>query len=167
MVEAIEAREQAERIRQGYLSPPGSDQPIPQSIAGPSSHHAHSARSSTAASSRINARPSFVTPSQPAPLSKSTTATPPRTPEDFSRPNVSPTRTSTSRSVPPPPQTVDPLKHDDPAELRRLAEEDTKRRIQQRGGEGDRDLGRREGEKVEGVDVGGSGGLAPRRRGKR
>jgi len=48
--------------------------------------------------------------------------------------------------------------------LRRLAEEDTKRRIEQRGGEADLRVGNGN---VEGVDVGGGGGLAPRRRGKK
>jgi hypothetical protein len=55
---------------------------------------------------------------------------------------------------------VDPGRNDDPAELRRLAEEDTKRRIEQRGGEADLRVGNG---RVEGA----GGGLAPRRRGKK
>jgi NADH dehydrogenase [ubiquinone] 1 alpha subcomplex assembly factor 2 len=76
---------------------------------------------------------------------------------------------SVSNNVPAPGRPVDPGRHDDPAELRRLAEEDTKRRIQERGGEADLRAGGGSG-KVEGVDVGqgaGAGGLAPRRRGKK
>lgn len=143
MVEAIEAREQAERIRQGYLAEPGSgaETPSPRSIAGPS---------------RINTQPSFVKPTQTQKARSQN--------EEPSRAYDVPT--GTSPTVPPPGETVDPLRHDDPAELRRLAEEDTKRRIEERGGEGD--LAKKEGDKVEGVNVGGSGGgLAPRRRGKR
>lgn len=145
MIEAIEAREQAERIRQGYLIEPGTEA-TPRGIAGPS---------------RINTKPSFVAPPSPsqsqAPHSDGTTR------------NEAPGRaydipTATSPTVPPPPLTVDPLQNDDPVQLRKLAEEDTRRRIEQRGGEGD--LVKKEGEKVEGVDVGG-GGLAPRRRGKK
>jgi hypothetical protein len=65
-----------------------------------------------------------------------------------------------SKDVPAPGQTVDPGQHDDPAELRRLAEEDTKRRIEQRGGEADLRVGNGG---VEGVGA----DLAPRRRGKK
>lgn len=90
--------------------------------------------------------------------------------EQTGQPPSSPTQAGAKREglvserVPAPGQTVDPGRHDDPAALRRLAEEDTRRRIEQRGGEADLRVGNG---KVEGVDVGQGGGLAPRRRGKK
>jgi len=154
LIEAIEARETAERIRQGYLPDPTNPDSQVKPIAGPSS--------TSSSSGQINTRPSFTTPDT-------------RPVEQTGQPNSSPTTIpnqsgrregSVSPKVPAPGQTVDPGRHDDPAELRRLAEEDTKRRIEERGGEAD--LRGQDG-KVEGVDVGGGvgGGLAPRRRGKK
>jgi len=106
----------------------------------------------------MNTRPSFTVPDN-------------RPVEQTGRPASSPTQANgnkrdglVSESVPAPGATVDPGKNDDPAELRRLAEEDTRRRIEQRGGEADLRVGNGN---VEGVDVGGGGGLAPRRRGKK
>ena len=107
----------------------------------------------------MNTRPSFTVPDQ-------------RPVEQTGQPASSPTQANSNKreglvsdSVPAPGATVDPGKNDDPAELRRLAEEDTKRRIEQRGGEADWRVGNGN---VEGVDVGGAGGgLAPRRRGKK
>lgn len=182
MIQAIEAREEAERIRQGYLPAPGTSSggsgglvegyahaSMPRSISGPGP-------------SRINTKPSFApntdSRSRPQPQSQRTSPTPTSsTGSTGSRPAETggsggsgqeyPVPTPTSQTVPPPPPTVDPLQHDDPAELRRLAEEDTKRRIEERGGEADLREGGGSG-KVEGVDVGpGGGGLAPRRRGKK
>jgi NADH dehydrogenase [ubiquinone] 1 alpha subcomplex assembly factor 2 len=154
MIEAIEARETAERIRQGYLADPAleapSTNPRLKSIPGPSQ-------------AQLNGRPSFTQPDR-RPISQtgqdgdSATSAPSSTAQGRRKVD------STSREVPAPGQPVDPLKHDDPAELRRLAEEDTKRRIEERGGEADL---REKSEGVEGVNVGaGGGGLAPRRRGK-
>jgi NADH dehydrogenase [ubiquinone] 1 alpha subcomplex assembly factor 2 len=115
-------------------------------IAGPST------------TAQLNTKPSFTVPDK-------------RPVEQTGQPSSSPTQASKSKreglvsdSVPAPGATVDPGKNDDPAELRRLAEEDTKRRIEQRGGEADLRVGNGN---VEGVDVGGGGGLAPRRRGKK
>jgi len=151
LIEAIEARETAERIRQGYLPDPSLNNEGVKPIAGPSTN----TNTNTA---QINTRPSFTTPDN-------------RPVEQTGQPASSPTQANTntregvvSESVPAPGATVDPGKNDDPAELRRLAEEDTKRRIEQRGGEADLRVGNGS---VEGVDVGGGGGLAPRRRGKK
>jgi NADH dehydrogenase [ubiquinone] 1 alpha subcomplex assembly factor 2 len=150
MIEAIEARETAERIRQGYLADPAleapSTNPRLKSLPGPSQ-------------AQLNGRPSFTQPDR-RPIGQ--------TGQDGDSATSAPIPTAqgtTSRGVPAPGQPVDPLKHDDPAELRRLAEEDTKRRIEERGGEADL---REKSEGVEGVNVGaGGGGLAPRRRGKK
>lgn len=152
MIEAIEAREQAERIRQGYLTDPAlegpSSAPRFKPIAGPS-------KSNGAA--QLNTRPSFTKPDT-------------RPVGQTGQPRDSPTSGGPGTQadiVPPPGQTVDPITNDNPADLRKLAEEDTKRRIQERGDEGDL---RQEGGRVEGVDIGtgaGGGGLAPRRRGKK
>jgi len=149
LIEAIEARETAERIRQGYLPDPSLNNEGVKPIAGPSTNTA-----------QLNTRPSFTVPDK-------------RPIEQTGQPASSPTQSGqseskreglVSESVPAPGATVDPGKNDDPAELRRLAEEDTKRRIEQRGGEADLRVGNGN---VEGVDVGGGGGLAPRRRGKK
>jgi hypothetical protein len=118
-----------------------------KSIAGPS----------TTGHGQLNTRPSFSQPDQ-RPVGQ--TGQPSSSPTS----SPSPTRQSeTSPNIPAPGQTVDPGLHDNPAELRRLAEEDTKRRISERGGESDL---RPSGQGVEGVNVGGGGGLAPRRRRK-
>jgi len=177
MIEAIEARETAERIRQGYLPDPALA--IPESsarrgIAGPS----------TQRGGQMNTRPSFTTPDtrpgEQTGQSTSTTAKQDQLHTSFAQASASTaaqapatgqgrTEGSVSERVPAPSQPVDPGRHDDPAELRRLAEEDTKRRIEERGGEADLRAGGGTG-KVEGVDVGqgaGAGGLAPRRRGKK
>lgn len=149
MIEAIEAREREERIRQGYLPAPGTG--IATGIEG--ERHAGMPRS-IAGPSRINTRPSFSSTSQ-------TTET-----GTDGQNQKYPTSTATG-GMPPPGQTVDPIRHDDPAELRRLAEEDTKRRIEQRGGEGDL-RPEKQGEGQGDDDAAATGGLTPRprRRGK-
>jgi NADH dehydrogenase [ubiquinone] 1 alpha subcomplex assembly factor 2 len=66
-----------------------------------------------------------------------------------------------------PNETVDPSRHSSPEELRKLSEEDTKRRIRETGvsetspGEGKKESGTGGG----GVGVGLGAGLKPRRRG--
>jgi hypothetical protein len=105
---------------------------------------------------QLNTKPSFTVPDK-RPIEQ--TGQPPSSPAQASK-----REGLVSDSVPAPGATVDPGKNDDPAELRRLAEEDTKRRIEQRGGEADLRVGNGN---VVGVDVGGGGGLAPRRRGKK
>lgn len=175
MIEAIERRETAERIRQGYLPDPAlaiPDTPRARGIAGPS----------TQRGGQMNTRPSFTTqdtrPGEQTGQSTSTTAKQDQLHSSFvhaeaamgaQKTEQGRREGSVSERVPAPSQPVDPGRHDDPAELRRLAEEDTKRRIEERGGEADLRAGGGTG-KVEGVDVGqgaGAGGLAPRRRGKK
>lgn len=102
--------------------------------------------------SRINARPSFVDPSASASSGSATSATqqqqsqtpPPQTPQTHtssqpftptpraaqSSPGSYEVPTSTSPGVAAPAHTVDPTKYNSPEELRRLAEEDTRRRMQ-------------------------------------
>ena len=183
MIKAIEAREEAERIRQGYLPAPGSSTTGGGASGGLVEGYAHASMPRSISGpgpSRINTKPSFTpntdSRSQPQsqPQPQRTGPTPPPTSTGASGSGSGlgqeyPVPTPTSRNVPPPPPTVDPLQHDDPAELRRLAEEDTKRRIEERGGEADLREGSASGSgKIEGVDVGpGGGGLAPRRRGKK
>jgi hypothetical protein len=124
----------------------------------------------------MNTRPSFTTPDErpgeQTGQSPSTTAKQDELHSSFARASAQAAALAqkpVSERVPAPGQPVNPLRHDNPAELRKLAEEDTKRRIQERGGEADLRAGGGSG-KVEGVDVGqgaGAGGLAPRRRGKK
>lgn len=182
MIQAIEAREEAERIRQGYLPAPGTGTGTGSSGGGGSGRlvegyaHASMPRSisgpaSGPSTSRINTRPSFTPSAKSQPQSQSQfqpqgdagSSAIESKGQEYSIP------TSTSQNVPPPPPTVDPLRHDDPAELRRLAEEDTKRRIEQRGGEADlrETSGKVEGVNIGGGTAGGGGGLAPKRRGRK
>jgi len=71
-----------------------------------------------------------------------------------------PIPTPSRADLAPPARTVDPSAHSGKDELRRLAEEDTRRRMAQSGVEDARAEG------VRGVAVGaGAGGLKPRRRG--
>lgn len=116
----------------------------------------------------MNTRPSFTIPDT---RSIEQTGQPPSSPTQSNPSSSTQSKGNAKReglvsnTVPAPGATVDPGKNDDPAELRRLAEEDTKRRIEQRGGEADL---RVVNGNVQGVDVGkGGGGLAPRRRGKK
>jgi hypothetical protein len=120
----------------------------------------------------MNTRPSFTTPDgrpgEQTGQSPSTTAKQDELHFSFARASAQAAALAqkpVSERVPAPGQPVNPLRHDNPAELRKLAEEDTKRRIQERGGEADLRPGSGAG-KVEGVDVA-AGGLAPRRRGKK
>jgi hypothetical protein len=110
---------------------------------------------------QLNTRPSFSIPDT-RPIEQ--TGQPPSSPTQAQAQAQSPRSNAreemVSKDVPAPGQIVDPGRHDDPAELRRLAEEDTKRRIEQRGGEADLRVGNGG---VEGVGA----GLAPRRRGKK
>lgn len=71
-----------------------------------------------------------------------------------------PVPTPPSPAVPPPADTVEPAQHASKDDLRKLAEEDTKRRIAKQGGEVTSS-----NRGVEGVGMG-MGGLQPRRRGK-
>lgn len=138
LVSAIEERETEERIRQGYLPSPEAES-VTRQIAGPSGTSRHSGQRYHLGqgASRINAAPSFVArPSgsagnQDGTSTWSAEANRQIDPHPQSPQNVLPT--STSPGVAPPPNTVDPAKYSSPEELRRLAEEDTKRRMQETG----------------------------------
>jgi NADH dehydrogenase [ubiquinone] 1 alpha subcomplex assembly factor 2 len=119
LIAAIEERERAERIRQGYLLEDGQE--VNPGIAGPSSSSAEPR------TRRIEGGTTYPVP------------------------------TPTSQGVAPPRETEFVDVGASPDELRRLAEEDTKRRIRESG----EDIGTSQDEGVKGA-VG--GGLAPRRR---
>lgn len=166
LIEAIEARETAERIRQGYLPDPSNPDSQVQPIAGPSSTSTPTSTPTSTSSStsthssrtsgQMNTRPSFTKlDTRPIEQTGQSSSSPTQSQAKTPTPSWSPKREGlVSPKVPAPGQTVDPGRHDDPAELRRLAEEDTKRRIQERGGEAD--LRGEDGNgngKVEGVEV--------------
>lgn len=193
MIAAIEAREVEERIRQGYLPAPGTGEggEAVGQIAGPSAARHSGLRFGQGAEqrlgnaqARVNTAPSFVrapqgsgrekSPKQqgvvpqsaaesqppqitPAPQS----AQPPPSAGDYAVP------TPETPGVAPPSRTVDPSAHSSPEELRRLSEEDTKRRIQESERKAPPGSSRGEGSggAVQGIDTGGSG-FKPRRRGK-
>lgn len=154
MIAAIEEREREERIRQGYLAAP-EESGVAGQIAGPSETTRHSGLRYSlggGSGSRINAAPSFAAPAAQTAsqadqsggrsggyagsvytnTSSTAASSPSRSPPtaDTTNRETYPVPTPTSTSVPPPASSVDPSKYDDPAQLRRLAEEDTKRRMQ-------------------------------------
>ncbi|KAK1921014.1 hypothetical protein DB88DRAFT_501909 [Papiliotrema laurentii] len=153
----IEAREREERISQGYIT---SD--APEDI--------HSGLNFPALGfgPRIRSTPSFAHHLQQASSVTARSSPPPpypiEPPVDRDLPqgqqHTYPVPTPTSSAVPPPSETVDPAQHASKDDLRKLAEQDTKRRIQQQGGDvNTKDTG------VQAVDFG-TGGLKPRRRAK-
>ncbi|RXK42386.1 hypothetical protein M231_00376 [Tremella mesenterica] len=138
MVAAIEQRETAERIRQGYL--PDPSQISSPTIAGPSSFYIQQSKSQIVTTERpleANVGPD---------LDRMETAYPITTPS----------------VIPPPRQAVEPSSATSTEELRRLAQEDTKRRINEHGGDTGSEIKR---EVVQSVEVG-QGNLTPRRRGR-
>ena len=140
MIAAIEQRETEERIRQGYLPDPSSaSETSAGAIAGPS----RQASEVTARPTAGHAYPRAGDAGRATPEAASSTA-----------------GASTSSAATPPRKTVDPSVSAD--ELRKLAEEDTKRRIEEQGGDVPQHPD--ETESTKGVNVG-SGGFAPRRRG--
>jgi NADH dehydrogenase [ubiquinone] 1 alpha subcomplex assembly factor 2 len=182
MIAAIEEREREERIRQGYLAAPGEGEEAVGQIAGPStSRHSglrfgHGAEQRQGnAQARVNTAPSFVrkgnvegrgkSPKQQGVIQSPATEAPAWTqPQPPSAPY--PVPTPETAGVAPPSPTVDPSAHSSPEELRRLSEEDTKRRIaesERKSPEQGQGGGSAEG--VQGLDTGG-GGFKPRRRGK-
>lgn len=180
MIAQIAERERLERIRQGYLVEGGS-------ISGPQ------------VAGRIQ-EPSFYPPQsgssstptlQPKPLLRSKPETPTRTSAEDTESrgwssaerteaqgrtstegsdNTYPVPAPTRPHIAPPARTSDPGKHNSRDELRRLSEEDTRRRMAESGLEAEpgkaEKLGGERKTGVEGVGLGG-GGLAPRRRGGR
>lgn len=186
MIAAIEQREREERIRQGYLPSPASDEVMGQ-IADPSSSKHSGLRygEGSAGAARLNTAPSFVprqnregrekSPKQQGVAQQVSEAhsrgkeEPIQHPRDGldTRNPAYPVPTPETPGVAPPSPTVDPSAHSSAEELRRLSEEDTKRRIQE--SERKTPPGQAEGadvrkgkEGVQGVDT---GGFKPRRRG--
>jgi NADH dehydrogenase [ubiquinone] 1 alpha subcomplex assembly factor 2 len=186
MIAAIEEREREERIRQGYLAAPSAEEAVGQ-IAGPSTARHSGLRFGQGAEqrlgnaqARVNTAPSFVrrgsegrekSPKQmgvvqtgPAsvegPEASSTSAQGQAPSEPYTVP------TPETPGVAPPSATVDPSSHSSPEELRRLSEEDTKRRIKEseRKSPAGEATGGAQDEGVKGIDTG--GGFKPRRRGK-
>lgn len=133
MIAAIEDREREERIRQGYLSSPASAQSPLGQISGPSENR-HSSLGFNQPQNPV-AGPSRSTPSPQQRTSSSVDRRQEAVAEQRSDPN-SPDKPYTvpsaqSDGVAPPPPTVDPSKHSSAEELRRLSQEDTRRRMEQ------------------------------------
>ncbi|OXG48012.1 hypothetical protein J010_04510 [Cryptococcus neoformans] len=139
-VAAIEAREREERIRQGYLLPDGSELEHPPSQIGAPS-------TSTERKAQIQ---KFISSPQNYP----TEAPKERSPFTY------PVPTPQSQGVASPRKTIDPSTAS-AKELRKLAEEDTKRRIAQTG-----NMELPQKDNVQSVQMG-KGGLEPRRRSKK
>ncbi|WVR09329.1 hypothetical protein IAU60_006395 [Kwoniella sp. DSM 27419] len=154
MIAAIEAREREERIRQGYLLPDGSVPEQPSQIAGPSTASERRARIERIGQPHAQGAESSI---QPHPANALNTE---QAPADSGYPVPTPS----SSGVAAPRGTIDPSKHSSAEELRRLAMEDTKRRIAE-SQVADPSAAKPEQKAVEGVE--GTGGLAPRRRGRR
>lgn len=139
-VAAIEAREREERIRQGYLLPDGSELEHPPSqIGAPSTNTERKAQIQKFISSPQNY--------------------PTEAPKERS-PFTYPVPTPRSQGVASPRKTIDPSTAS-AKELRKLAEEDTKRRIAQTG-----NMELPQKDNVQSVQMG-KGGLEPRRRSKK
>ncbi|OCF75730.1 hypothetical protein I204_03022 [Kwoniella mangroviensis CBS 8886] len=150
-IAAIEAREREERIRQGYLLPDGSVPQAPSQIAGPSTPSERAAR----------LKQIGQPPPQPQHVNSLNSETVPS--------SSYPIPTPTNDKVAEPSKTVDPAQHSSAEDLRRLAMEDTKRRIDE--SENQQQLQQQQqiqGKKgVEGVGLGLAGErLKPRRRGR-
>jgi NADH dehydrogenase [ubiquinone] 1 alpha subcomplex assembly factor 2 len=164
---AIEERERTERIRQGYLLEDGEQQVVstpritePSFTPAPSiSAQTSPSSSPTSTSDRIKSPYDYPQTSASSSAATSSPTTDPSSPYTVPTP--------TSPNVSPPKETVDPTRHSSPEELRRLSEEDTRRRMKESGvgAEGLATAGPAGGKQagVEGVGLGGS--LKPRRRG--
>ncbi|WWC63652.1 uncharacterized protein I303_106257 [Kwoniella dejecticola CBS 10117] len=175
-IAAIEAREREERIRQGYLLPDGTVPGASQAqIAGPSTPSERAARLKGVADgighSRSGSTPSRNPQEQPQPQIRRQEE--PRTiqhPNSLNSENVRsnsypvPTPRKPPNTVAQPSQTVDPAQHSSAEDLRRLAMEDTKRRIAE-SKEQPQPQPEKKDRGVEGVGLGTAGkGLQPRRR---
>ncbi|WVW85310.1 hypothetical protein I302_107348 [Kwoniella bestiolae CBS 10118] len=146
-IAAIEAREREERIRQGYLLPDGSVPQAPSQIAGPSTPSERAARL------KQIGQPQHVNPLNSEEIRSGSYDVP----------------TPTQRGIAEPSSTVDPARHSSAEDLRRLAMEDTRRRIAESTQQQQQQQipqGRKGEPGVEGVGLGlASEGLKPRRRG--
>ncbi|KAK8854548.1 hypothetical protein IAR55_003287 [Kwoniella newhampshirensis] len=186
MIAAIEAREREERIRQGYLLPDGSEPPsLPGGDKGNGIGIGRISGPSTS-SERKAQMERFTHPPQPQPILQSQSSSGIQHVNALNSEQIPSSTSSTSSStsdayaiptpttggIAHPRETINPAENASREELRRLAEEDTKRRIAQtQGGTtgigADAAAGERKGEsnKVQGVATGEGGGLQPRRRG--
>lgn len=183
MIAAIEEREREERIRQGYLAAPAEGEQIAQ-IAGPSTPRHSGLRFGQGAEqrtgnaqARVNTAPSFVragsgagvggrgkSPKQQWVVQSESEEVPRST--STSTPNAPyPIPTPETPGVAPPSPTVDPSAHSSPEELRRLSEEDTKRRIEESERKSPAQAESEAVKGVQGIDTENSG-FKPRRRGK-
>ena len=153
MIEAIEAREHAERIRQGYISAPLEGEGL-AAIAGPS-RATHSSLTYPFPASQHSAIPPLST-------QKSQGAEPPNQSSAARVEAEYPIPSAQSPGVAPPRETIDPSRHTSGEDLRKLAEEDTKRRMARSRATVPPPVGKDE---AQGVNVG-QGGFAPRRRGR-
>lgn len=146
----IEVREREERIRQGYISSADPQLDVHSSLPY-----------GAPATRRIQSGPSFAPPATSLRPQQPSARIDPPAPAKTLDPQQYEVPTPPSSNVPLPPLTVDPAQHSTKDDLRKLAEEDTKRRIAEQGGETEtKDTG------VQGVGPGfGGGGLKPRRRG--
>lgn len=161
MIAAIEEREREERIRQGYLKEGAPKQvhaaladrsfqpapvlslPTPRSHSGSRSPSDNQPGAPAALESSVerNQHPASSTVSQSPhlqsnPWPAASTATNPNMPLTSTKQTTGQeyqVPTPTSPSVPPQAPTVDPMKHASKEELRKLSEEDTKRRIAEGG----------------------------------
>lgn len=161
MIAQIAERERSERIRQGYLvegGQPSDQRRIAGRIQEPSFTPAPAVPESTS-----TVRPRSILPAQPQPETRDTAqSSTGGSGQTYSIPT--PGRPDLEPQRPP----ADPITNNSREELRRLSEEDTKRRMAKSGvetetGKAEAPLGKKAG--VEGVGLGG-GGLAPRRRGR-
>lgn len=158
----IDVREREERYRQGYISSPDI-----------TSDEKHSGLSYALPAGRVRSGPS-LSPRYPPSTASSSIQPPVENVKSIEGVNARSmdeisdrvgdkeyaVPTPSSPGVPPPPETVDPSSNSSKDTLRKLAEEDTKRRIAEAGGDvssGDKG--------VQGVQLGTSGGFKPRRRG--
>ncbi|WRT68710.1 uncharacterized protein IL334_005690 [Kwoniella shivajii] len=173
---AIEAREREERIRQGYLLPDGSNpnEIKPSQIAGPSTTSERKARiaqigqsnhlqpnqshSHSQSSSQMQGQSQASSRNQPHPINALNSENNTSTQSEY------PIPTPTHNQILPPSITVDPIQHSSAEDLRKLAMEDTRKRIAESEAKSEpekKDRG------VHGVGLGlAEGGLQPRRRGK-
>ena len=168
MVAEIAERERLERIRQGYLVEEGEPGP---SVAGRIREPSFTPPPSESTATPLlqprqlrteQSRPTRAEQPRP-PLSAADQASTEGTTQTY------PVPTGPTPGVSLPGRTVDPSAHTSKEELRRVAEEDTRRRmaelgVETRPGRAEQSDERESG--FEGVGLGG-GGLAPRRRGGR
>ncbi|WWD19317.1 hypothetical protein CI109_103775 [Kwoniella shandongensis] len=167
-IAAIEAREREERIRQGYLLPDGSELPLQGDgqgqIAGPSTSSERKAQNQrfvvSPAAAPTTAESSSTTESKSKPQHVNALNS-----EEATKGYAIPT--PSREDIAPPRETINPAEHASREELRKLAEEDTKRRIKETGGVDQQQQQQQQQHQQETGTAGTGAGLQPRRRGKK